>query len=297
MGTFPLLDNMADTTGPAVKVRALADLVRPELPLAAGVCVVAGEIIGAGSLPSLSAGLLGFLTGFFVSGAAMITNDYFDLEVDRVNSPGRPLPSGRVTVPELAALAIAFTAAGLVAAALLGPLALAIAAIMWAVSQLYNWRLKEAGLLGNAMVGLSVAMTFVCGGVIAGGPASGLVWTFGALAFVFDLAEEIASGAMDLEGDEKRSSQSIAWRYGKRFALRVSGLLFALFVLLSFLPIAAGWIGVPFLALFGPMGIAVAYFALKLQASRTPAEGHTIGRWMYLVVTAFVIVFVAVSAL
>ncbi|MDD1761586.1 MAG: prenyltransferase, partial [Methanothrix sp.] len=64
-------------------------MVKPELPLAAGICVVAGEIIGSESLPTFFVGLMGFLTGFFISGAAMISNDYFDLEVDRVNHPNR----------------------------------------------------------------------------------------------------------------------------------------------------------------------------------------------------------------
>ena len=46
------------------------------------------------------------------TGAGNALNDYFDREVDRVNRPDRPLPSGRVTVAELRALFLAFSAAG-----------------------------------------------------------------------------------------------------------------------------------------------------------------------------------------
>ena len=63
-------------------------------------------------------GLLGFLAGFFISGAAMISNDYFDLAVDRVNQPQRPLPSGRISVPEVMFLIALFSVAGFVAAGL-----------------------------------------------------------------------------------------------------------------------------------------------------------------------------------
>ncbi|WP_348304749.1 UbiA family prenyltransferase [Methanothrix sp.] len=80
------------------------DLVKPELPVAAGVCVVAGEVIASGSVPEASVGIHGFLAGFFISGTAMITNDYFDLEVDRVNHPARPLPSGRISAVDWTAL-------------------------------------------------------------------------------------------------------------------------------------------------------------------------------------------------
>ena len=88
-------------TGIAAKAKVMHDLVKPELPSAAGVCVVAGEVIASGSVPEASIGILGFLAGFFISGTAMITNDYFDLEVDRVNHPARPLPSGRISANEV----------------------------------------------------------------------------------------------------------------------------------------------------------------------------------------------------
>ena len=193
-------------------------------------------------LPSAEMALLGFLTGFFVSGSANISNDYFDRDVDRVNRPDRPLPSGRVSVAELWALFLVFAAAGLASAALLGPAVLALAAAAWGVALLYNVRLKEAGLLGNLAVAFCVSMTVILGGVAAGA-VNGLVLTFGALAFLFDLGEEIASDAMDVEGDSVRSSRSIAARSGRAHALRLSGVAFSLFIALTFLPFLAGWLG------------------------------------------------------
>ena len=106
------------------KVKAVSDLLKTELPLAAGTCVVAGEILALGRLPSFFEAFLGFLTGFFISGSAMISNDYFDLNVDKVNRPSRPLPSGRITIPELKMLMGLFSVAGLTTAALLGPVQL-----------------------------------------------------------------------------------------------------------------------------------------------------------------------------
>ena len=129
--------------------------------------------------------------------------------MDRVNRPDRPLPSGRISVKELWALFFTFGVVGLASAALLGPVVLALAATVWGVALLYNVRLKEAGLLGNLAVAFCVSRTIVIGGTAAGA-VNGLVLTFGALAFLFDLGEEIASDAMDIEGDSVRSSRSIA---------------------------------------------------------------------------------------
>ena len=92
------------------KFKAIYNLIRPKLPLSGGICVVAGQILLVlHTLPTLFIGVLGFLTGFFISGAAMITNDYFDIEVDRINHPQRPLPSGIISVNELIISAGLFT--------------------------------------------------------------------------------------------------------------------------------------------------------------------------------------------
>jgi geranylgeranylglycerol-phosphate geranylgeranyltransferase len=99
--------------------------------------------------------------------------------------------------------------------ALPGTLALALAVVMWTVSNLYNWRYKEAGLLGNMMIGLCLTRLFILGGVAVGQLDNPMVWTFGASVFVFDLGEEIAGGAMDMEGDRERSRGALHWYTGK----------------------------------------------------------------------------------
>ena len=82
------------TTTLKQKARGILQILRPELPFAAGVCVILGEIVALGGLPPFREAMLGFVCGFFLSGSAIVLNDYFDLEVDRVNTPERPLPSG-----------------------------------------------------------------------------------------------------------------------------------------------------------------------------------------------------------
>ena len=283
-------------TGPLDRARTVAELARADLVLGAGLFVVAGEILALGQLPAAGTALLGFLTGLFVSGSANISNDYFDREVDRVNRPDRPLPSGRVSVAELWALFFIFAVAGLASAALLGPAVLALAAMVWGVALLYNVRLKEAGFLGNLAVAFCVSMTVVLGG-LAAGAVNGLVVTFAALAFLFDLGEEIASDAMDVEGDSIRSSRSIAATVGRAKALRISGVAFALFVALTFLPYAAGWLGPVYLGCAAVAGLCMAYLAARLVRSATIAEGRVFVRRLYLVWGGFVVLFVLASLL
>ena len=227
----------------------------------------------------------------------MISNDYFDIEVDRINSPKRPLPSGRVTVLEVILITGLFSLAGFISAALLGLPIFILALIMWAVSILYNWRFKESGLPGHLMVAFCVASTFIMGGITVGGLTNGMIWAFGAMAFLFDLGEEIANSAMDMEGDGKRSARTFARTYGKENALRVATFLFVSIVVLSCFIFMAGLLSMIYLVIFVPLDIALLYLALKLLKSKTIDEGHAKTRQLYLTMTLFVIAFIAITIL
>ncbi|NTW97276.1 MAG: UbiA family prenyltransferase [Oscillochloris sp.] len=264
------------------KARGVLQIFRPELPAAAGVCVLLGEVLALGAAPPLPALGLGFACGFFLSGSALITNDYFDLEVDRVNAPQRPLPAGILTPREVMALGIVAAIIGLAAAAAFGPLALGLSLVVWLMGFAYNWKLKAAGLWGNLVVAASVGITFVLGGIAVGQPWSRTVWLFALIALVFDLAEEIAGDAMDAEGDQRRGSHSIAIVRGRQAALRVSGALFGLVVALTLLPLGWGGLGLAYFIPISLTDLLIVFFVARLLRSQTPAAGRRAMRGLYL---------------
>ncbi len=278
------------SAGTSTKLRACAELIRLDLALGAGSFLVAGEILAVCGLPPADQMLFGFLTLFFISGSANISNDYFDRDVDRINLPGRPLPSGRITVTELWVLFFLFTAAGLASAAFLGPSVLAVVLVLWGISLLYNVKFKEWGLAGNLIVATCLGMMFVTGGLIAGS-INGVVLTFAALAFFFDLGEEIASDALDVTGDLVRSSESLAKRWGKDRAMKMAGLMYAIFFMLTLLPFLTGWLGYDYLFLVAITDFVMISCTFALLRSRVIEEGRVQIRRLYLAWGIFVIVF------
>ena len=275
----------------STKIKGTIRLFRPDLSLAAGVCVLAGQVLAAGHLPSLRIGLLGFICIFAVSGTALILNDYFDYEVDKINAPERPLPSGAVSRSEALWLTALTALVGLVAALWLGLPVLLLSILLLAIGILYNWRLKEAGLPGNLMVSASVALSFILGAVTLGDPWNKVVWTFSLMAFLLDLGEEIAGDAMDMEGDKKRNSRSLALVRGKPFALRVSLVLWGVMILLSLLPALMGWLGLIYLVIILLTDGLFIFFSVRLLRSQTPAAGHAAMRGIYLGATLAVVAF------
>jgi geranylgeranylglycerol-phosphate geranylgeranyltransferase len=264
------------------KARGIVQVLRPELPFAAGLCVILGEIVALGSLPPFREALLGFLCGFFISGSAIVLNDYFDLEVDRVNTPERPLPAGLLSPSDAILLTGVTALIGLGAAILLGASAFVLCFLFWLIGCLYNWKFKEAGLLGNLMVSANVGFTFLLGGIAVGQPWDGMVWCFALMAFLIDLGEEIAGDAMDIEGDKKRGSRSIGITRGRSFALRISAALFGLVILASWIPIFYGWAGISYLILIGVTDVLILVFTVRLLRSKTSEQGRRAMRGIYL---------------
>jgi len=264
------------------KINGVIQLIRPELPLAAGLCVVLGEVVALGGVPSLRQAMLGFLCGFFISGSAIILNDFFDLEVDRVNTPTRPLATGIILPAEAVWLTIITAILGLAASAWISLPAFVLCVIFWIIGALYNWKFKAAGLWGNLMVSSSVGITLILGGMSVGQPWNGIVWCFALMAFFVDLGEEIAGDAMDIEGDRKRNSRSIAITRGKKFALTLSSLIFGVVIVVSIIPVLMGWMGITYLLLIILTDLLIVVFAMRLLKSKTPESGRQSMRGIYL---------------
>lgn len=104
----------------------MLQIFRPALPAAVGVYVLLGKVLTLGAVPPLPTLGLGFAYGFLLSGSALITNDYFDLEIDRINVPQRPMPANILIPSELMVLGLVAALLGLAAAAAFGPLALGL---------------------------------------------------------------------------------------------------------------------------------------------------------------------------
>ena len=274
------------------KITGLFRLFRFELPFSAGVCVILGELLALGRFPAFWDAALAFLSVFCISAAALILNDYFDLESDRVNAPGRPLPSGQVTPYEVVGLFLVVSALGFVASFPLGPAALSVAIVVWAVGFLYNGRFKKTGLPGNLMVSFSVGMTFLFGGIAAGRPFSKENWLFAVLAFLINLGEEISADVMDLAGDQKAGSRSLPALLGDKTTLKISAALFGLVCVLSVVPFALGWIEWLYFPPILLMDVIILYSTARLLDQKLGQQRRRYIRWIYLSALLAILIFI-----
>ncbi len=222
----------------------LLSLIRPINSIMVGFAVVVGMAVSNFSSISLLAAGLGFLTGFLVSSYAMIVNDKYDIEVDRVNNPDRPLVKGTASVKEAEVFAIILLTIGLISSAVLGWLTFFIAVVFALIAWLYNYRVKKYGLLGNGLVSASIAIPYIYGAAANGALQEPLVYFLALTSFLAGLGREVVKTICDVKGDELRGIRSVARMWGVKAAAKIGALLFILAVCSSTIPLILRIVGV-----------------------------------------------------
>jgi len=172
----------------------------------------------------------------------MAVNDIYDVEVDKVNRPERPIPSGRITVQVASRVSIVVLVAGMATSALsLNPWAVGIALAYAFLSWLYSSRAKQTGLVGNLIVASSLAVPFIYGGVVVGGSVTrSLLLMMTLTSFFSGVGREVVKAMTDVEGDAKRGVDSVARSRGLRVASFVGASFFFLAVVTSWVPLVLG---------------------------------------------------------
>ncbi len=181
--------------------------------------------------------IFGFLAVFFFTGAGNALNDYLDRDIDRLNHPRRPIPSGKVKPGHVKILAGTLFSLAVVLGALINLYAFLIVLINLAVMLAYEFRTKNVGLLGNLSISWLTASIFLFGAMTT---HSGLldeltpIWLLFILAFFATLGREVIKDIQDVKGDMGR--KTLPKRIGIRKSRYVaSGALLAA-VLISPIP-------------------------------------------------------------
>jgi geranylgeranylglycerol-phosphate geranylgeranyltransferase len=243
-----------------VTLKAFVTIVRPANALFGSLTVVVGILTSRRFALSLGyaqlsiqqlwlALLLAGLTYFCVAAAGNTVNDIYDLAVDRVNRPKRPLPSGKMTLRQAKALVVVLVLLGLLFAYLTIPLSaigiwtLLIVGIFGAVGLLYAAKGKVVGLLGNLAVAISFAFGLFYGALITFILLPPVIWAYFITAASVLQGREIIKGIQDIKGDALRNVQTIARKYGVRRAAAVGAAFNVVGIVGYLLPWAANWLG------------------------------------------------------
>ena len=138
----------------------------------------------------------------FYNAAANTLNDYFDLEIDKINRPNRPLVTGDVKAQTALVLSIILFAIGTVLAFTLPLTATFIAvAIALPLMMFYSIWFKGMPLVGNLIIALILGLTFLFAGAALNNIEIMIIPAV--LAFGLTVVRELVKDISDVEGDRK----------------------------------------------------------------------------------------------
>ncbi|CAN5850805.1 hypothetical protein BH23ACT11_BH23ACT11_12380 [soil metagenome] len=248
-------------SGPAVFARArrrnsLAALWRLIRPLnfilflggvaLGGALSVGSEVLHPALLGPLA---LAMASAALIGGGSNAINDVFDVDIDRTNRPGRPLPSGGVSQQSATAAGIVLVLSGVALAALVSTVHLVIAAGAAVLLTAYNAQLKRLPLIGNLVVSVVIAIAILFGGLTIGFDLNMTVWIGAAFAALTTLGREIVKDIEDTRGDLADGARTLPIVTSVETATIV--VLAVILAATAAIPIAAtaSALGPPFLAL------------------------------------------------
>ncbi|HJK45080.1 MAG TPA: geranylgeranylglycerol-phosphate geranylgeranyltransferase, partial [Methanocorpusculum sp.] len=182
-------------------------IIRPANAVVSGITAIIAYLIASGTNP-LSAFLLFFVVTV-ICGAGNVLNDYFDREIDAINRPDRPIPSGAVTPKNAAMWAGVLFVLGILASFATNLWCLAIAVFNSVLLIAYAAKLKKMPLFGNLSVAYLSGSVFLFGGVLVGPESFAVTLPLFAITFFGTLAREILKAAEDIEGDAAGGAKTL----------------------------------------------------------------------------------------
>lgn len=288
------------------KIKALFWLMRPLNSITASIAVFVASFLALN--PNNQP--FDFLTYIFIGSAAYFTtaqanthNDIVDIEVDKINSPERALPSNIISLKEAKIWAI-FLFAMAAGSGIIIDIRLDLPipfSTFWAIFNSllldsYNKWFKKSGIWGNMVVAYVVWALFLYSDLLLNRTLTLRTEAIGLYAFFLNWGREVIKGIRDIEGDRDGGVNTIAVRFGARGAA-IAGSILLLIGGLWTLPLifdwSSGFLTPILLIIFN--GI-VAYRCINLIKDPTP-EYATSTKILFLKMMLFALIILSVDQL
>jgi geranylgeranylglycerol-phosphate geranylgeranyltransferase len=201
-------------------LKGLFSICRPFNSTLAGLATIIGILISVGFQDVSSyfnEMILAALVTSLIAAGGYVINDYFDVEIDRINQPKRPIPANQVTVKQayyfsnllfisgfILSLVLASIEEVDIITKLLTPI-LAFLGIFCLYS--YAFYFKRTAGIGNLIITILVCIPLVYGGIITG-EFKQTVYPI-LVASTLMLGREIIKDIEDVKGDKEGSTKQI----------------------------------------------------------------------------------------
>lgn len=258
------------------KIDAYIKLLRYKNSLMAGLAALIAVIITYSSLYGGLGGIFGFiyttpqrlgyvvLMVFLATGGGNALNDFYDMDIDKINRPERPIPSGKIKPKN----AYIFSYFCFVTALSIGFAINIFSGIIGlfnvVVMILYAQKLKTTTLLGNLSVAYLVGSIFLFGGSFFGLEGIKIMLPLFFLSFFATASREIVKDIEDIKGDAAKGAKTFPIVYGKKKSEYLAAMFIIPAAVCTPLPYIFGYFGKYYIIAVIPAGLGMIYALYRL---------------------------------
>ncbi|MCX9084375.1 MAG: geranylgeranylglycerol-phosphate geranylgeranyltransferase [Candidatus Methanoperedens sp.] len=272
-------------------MKVILELIRYKNCAMAGLAAVIGAAIAYSATPGdpVWMGFI-FITVFIITGAGNALNDYFDANIDAINRPGRPIPSGRISKESAYNLSISMFFLGLIVSFFIGSNGIPrlIAGFNAILLLYYAKSLKRKVVVGNLTVSYLTGSTFLFGGAAYGGKGIQVTLILFFLSMLATFAREIVKTIEDIEGDRLDGASTIPIKIGETKATYIACAFGVLAVLLSPLPYLLDFFNEYYLIVVGVADLVFLYAMVRILRKDPAASSKYFKVAMFLAMLAFI---------
>lgn len=210
-------------------------LMRPNVCVLSAIGIIVGSLVTDAINNVLV--IPAIIAAFIITAAGNVINDIYDIEIDKINAPHRPLVIGRITEKSVWLYFILLNIIGIAVAFLISMPFFAIALLNSIVLFVYSWKLKPLPLVGNIAVSWLASSTFLAADLITDFSLSLPIITLALISFLGTMAREIFKDIEDVKGDIKRKAKTLPIILGEKSSVLIALLFLWAGVLSLFIPV------------------------------------------------------------
>ncbi len=213
------------------------------------------------------------VVGFISAAAGNIVNDIYDIEIDRINRPERPLPKLLLTIKQAWIFYIFLFAASLVISYLIIPHVAIFVLLSNILLLLYSLSLKRLPLIGNFVVSFLTGFAFIFGGLVVWNVRTAVIPAL--FAFLINFIRELIKDMEDKQGDKLANAKTFPILLGdkvsKHLVLAVSFVLFSF----TFVPFVFQLYAIEFFLVMMVFVNPILFYSIKLLYQNSSKQNLT----------------------
>ncbi|AFH48341.1 4-Hydroxybenzoate polyprenyltransferase [Ignavibacterium album JCM 16511] len=194
------------------KIYNYIKLTRPLNCLITALVVFVGGIISSQNNSFDRILILASIVAAIVAASGNVINDYFDIEIDKISHPDRPLAKGVIKSSNALWFYFFLNLIALFISYFLYLKLFAITILASAILFLYSFHIKKIPLIGNITVASLTAIAFLFGGLAVNNIKASVVPAV--FAFMINLIRELVKDSEDIDGDKSDNVITFPIKYG-----------------------------------------------------------------------------------